>query len=412
MKSKLTSIVLSIAIAFGLWLYVITTVSPGSEETYYNIPVVMEGEPVLAERNLMITGISETDVMLKLSGNRSDLYKINSNNITLKANLSTILEEGTHAVGYSIAYPGDVAQNAFEVMSQSPKYIYVKVEKRITKEVPVEVKWTGATPEGFMSDRENKVLDYDAITISGPASVADLIEKAVIEVDLTEQRESISQSYRYTLCDAEDNPVDAQSITTNVEEVRLDVKIQYVKEVELRLDVIYGGGANERNTTISISPQTIRLSGGEAVLEELGDIIILGKLNLAEISQNVTKNYTINLPEGVTNLTGMTEATVTVSFNGLSTPREFVVEQIETINIPEGMEVDLITKKLTVTVRGPSADVTRLTAEDITVIVDFTGAEADTSTFRATIRFAEGFEAVGAMGAYSVSATVGIKQEG
>lgn len=411
MKSKLTSIFLSIAVAFGLWLYVITTVSPGSEETYYNIPVVMEGETVLAERNLMITGISSTDVTLRLSGNRSDLYKINSNNITLKSNLSTILEEGSHAISYTIAYPGDVAQNAFEVMSQSPKYIYVTVEKRIIKEVPVEVKWIGSTPDGFMSDRENKVLDYDYITVTGPASVADKIQKAVIEVDLNEQRESISQSYRYTLCDAENNPVDAQQITTNVEEVRLDVKIQYVKEVTLVLDVTYGGGANEKNTTIEISPATIRLSGGEAVLAELGDTIVLGKINLAEISQSMLKNYSIHLPEGVTNLTGVTEATVSVSFTGLSTPREFVVENIEMINIPEGMEVDLITEKLTVTVRGPSADVTRLTAEDITVVVDFTGAEADTSTFKATIRFADGFEAVGAMGTYSVSATVGTKQE-
>lgn len=411
MKSKLTSIALSLAIAFGLWMYVITSVSPGSEETYYNIPVVLEGEAVLAEHNLMITGISETDVSLHLSGNRSDLYKVNSSNITLKANLANIREEGTHSITYSIGFPGDVAQNAFEVMAQNPKYIHVTVERRVTKEVPVEVKWVGSTPEGFMSDRENKVLDYDAITVSGPASVADLIEKAVIEVDLTEQRESISQSYRYTLCDSEDNPVDAQQITTNVEEVHLDVKVQFVKEINLMLDVIYGGGANEQNTTIEIYPETIRLSGGEAVLAELGDTIVLGKINLAEISRSQSQTFAINLPEGVTNLTGVTEAEVTITFTGLSTPREFVVENIETINIPEGMEVDLITEKLTVSVRGPSAEITRLTAEDITVVVDFTGAEADTSTFKATIVFSDGFETVGAMGTYSVSATVNAKQE-
>ena len=47
MKSKLTSILLSIAIAFGLWMYVITYVSPGSEETIYFIPVMLDGEAVL-----------------------------------------------------------------------------------------------------------------------------------------------------------------------------------------------------------------------------------------------------------------------------------------------------------------------------------------------------------------------------
>jgi len=408
MKSKLTSMLLSVAIAFGLWMYVITSVSPGSEDTYYNIPVVLDGEALLAERNLMITGTSATNASLKLSGNRSDLYKINRENITLKANLGSILEEGTHSVTYSISYPGDVAQNAFEVLSQSPKEIYVTVEKRVTKPVPVEVKWIGSTPDEFMSDRENKVLDYADITISGPASVADQIEKAVIEVDLTEQRESISQSYRYTLCDAEGEPVDAEQITTNVEEVHLDVKIQRVKEVSLRLDVIYGGGVSEDNSRITLSTDTIRLSGGEAVLEELGDTIVLGRINMAEITRSQTITFPISLPEGVTNLTGVTEVNADITLQGLST-REFIIENIKMTNIPEGMEAELITEKLQVIVRGPTAEVVDLTEENISVVVDLTDAEADTSTFKATVVFSEGFPSVGALGTYSVSVIVSEK---
>ena len=408
MKSKLTSLLLSIAIAFGLWMYVITSVSPGSEETYYNIPVVLDGEALLAERNLMITGTDAPSATLQLSGNRSDLYKINRENITLKANLGSIVQEGTHLVGYSIAYPGDVAQNAFEVLSQNPKYINVTVERRVTKPVPVEVKWIGSTPEDFMSDRENKVLDYADITISGPASVADLIEKAVIEVDLNEQRESISQSYRYTLCDAEGNGVDAQSITTNVEEVHLDVKIQRVKEVQLKVDVIYGGGAGPDNTRVTLSTETIRLSGGEAVLEELGDVITLGRVNLAEITKAQTLTFPITLPEGVTNLTGVAEVEADVAFQGLST-REFTVENITITNVPEGMEAELITEKLQVMVRGTAALVAVLTEEDISVVVDLTGAEADTSTFKATVVFSEDFKNVGPLGTYSVSVIVRAK---
>ena len=47
MKSKLISAVLSVLVATALWLYVITTVSPGSKETIYNIPVVLANETVL-----------------------------------------------------------------------------------------------------------------------------------------------------------------------------------------------------------------------------------------------------------------------------------------------------------------------------------------------------------------------------
>ena len=408
MKSKFTTILLSFAIALGLWMYVITSVSPGSEETYYNIPVVLDAESVLAERNLMITHASTANVTLKLSGNRTDLYKVNSQNITLKSDLSKIYEEGTHSVGYTISYPGDVPNNAFDVIYQSPKYLYITVERRVTKPVPVEVKWIGSTPDGFMSDRENRILDYADITISGPASVADLIEKAVIEVDLTEQRESISQNYRYTLCDGEGNAVDAQSITTNVEEVRLDVKIRRVKEVELTLDVTYAGGATMQNTIVEINPAKIRLSGGEAVLEELGDSILLGKINLADVPKSGSMTYTINLPEGVTNETGLTEAEVTITFSGLAT-KEFVIENIKMMNVPEGMEAELITKRLTIAVRGPAATIAKLTVDDIYAVVDFTGAEADTATFKAVIVFNEDFSSVGALGTYTVSAVVNEK---
>lgn len=410
MKSKLTSILLSIAIAFGLWMYVITYVSPGSEETIYNIPVMLDGEAVLKERNLMIMDVSNTSVSMTLSGNRSDLNKVNNQNITLKVDLTQVTAPGERiGLSYTYDFPGDVPDNAFVVENKSPDQIYVTVEERRTKEVPVEVKWIGSAPEGFMSDREHKLLDYAYINVDGPASVADLIEKAVIEVDLREQRESIDQNFRYTLCDAEGNPVDAQLITTNVAEVNLKVKIQRVKEVKLRLDVTYGGGATEKNTSIEISPATIRVSGGEAVLEELGDELTIGKLNLAEITKSQELAFQITLPEGVTNETGTTEATVRIHFTGLST-REFVLDDIKIINVPEGMEVDLITQKLTVVLRGPTADVAKIKEEDVTITVDFTGEEAGTNTFKATIHCGEGYETVGAVGTYAVSATVKQKQ--
>lgn len=410
MKSKLTSILLSIAIAFGLWMYVITYVSPGSEETIYNIPVVLDGEAVLKERNLMIMDVSNTSVSMTLSGNRSDLNKVNNQNITLKVDLTQVTAPGERiGLSYTYDFPGDVPDNAFVVENKSPDQIYVTVEERRTKEVPVEVKWIGSAPEGFMSDREHKLLDYAYINVDGPASVADLIEKAVIEVDLREQRESIDQNFRYTLCDAEGNPVDAQLITTNVAEVNLKVKIQRVKEVKLRLDVTYGGGATEKNTSIEISPATIRVSGGEAVLEELGDELTIGKLNLAEITKSQELPFQITLPEGVTNETGTTEASVRIHFTGLST-REFVLDDIKIINVPEGMEVDLITQKLTVVLRGPTADVAKIKEEDVTITVDFTGEEAGTNTFKATIHCGEGYETVGAVGTYAVSATVKQKQ--
>ena len=376
MKSKVSAVLLSVVIAFGLWLYVTSNVSQEAEHTIYNVPVVMEGESVLNENNLMITAVSADDVDLTLSGKRSDLAKVNNNNTILKVDLTKIYEPAEKKVlNFTPVFPSDVPSNALTIQNRYPSNIYITVEARRNKEVPVEVVWIGSTPDGFMSDRENRTLDYDKVTVVGPASVADLIEKAVIEVDLSNQQVSISQDYRYTLCDAEGNPVDAELITTNVESVHLDVKIHKVKEVRLVADVLYGGGATKKNTTVQIEPGTIRLSGGAAVLEELGDSINLGRIDLTTIEKSQELTIPITLPEDITNLSNITEAKVDIKFSGLQV-KEFEVENIEAVNIPEGLEAEIIQEKLVVVLRGPAADLMKITPEDILVRADFTGAVA------------------------------------
>lgn len=405
-RSKVYTMLLSIVIAFGLWLYVVSNVSQETEETFYNIDVVMDAEAVLADRNLMITSVSTKTVSLKLSGTRSDLSKVNSDNITVKTDLSKVYEPGENIpLTYNIYFPGDVPQNAFVVESKNPTYIYVSVDTRRTKEIPVQIKWTGTRSGDYLYDTENAVLDYSAITITGPAKVADQIEFAYIEVDLTDRVESLSESYRYTLCDAEGNPVDAQQITTSVDQVRVDLKVQRMKEIRLVAKVIYGGGATELNTTVEVEPKVIRLTGSDAVLAELGDEYTVCTVNLAEVEKSQDLKYTITLPEGVTNQTGVSEATVTVRFTGLST-REFVVDNIQMTNVPEGLAAEIINANLTVRVRGPMLEINRLTAEDITIVVDMSSAEIGTATYKATVLFADNFPNVGAVRSYSVSVMV------
>ena len=405
MKTKIVYALASVCIAFGLWLYVTTTVSPESDETYYNIPVVMEGESVLNERGLMITEKPEDGVTLKLSGNRSDLIKVNSQNITIKVDLSKIYEPGETSLQYLPLFPGDVPSNAFVIESKHPESITVNVEERRVKEVPVEIRWEGTTPEGFLSDKENRVLDYPKIKVVGPASVADQIEKAVIDVNLQDRKESISESYRYTLCDKDNNPVDAKLITTNVEEVRLELRIDRFKDIDLTYTLVEGGGANADNTVIDMSVDSIRVSGSEAALNNLGDQLVVGTINLRDIAKDSVLNYPVNLPDGVRNLSGVTEVQMDVRFAGLAT-KEFTIDEIRSVNVPEGMEAEVLAEKMNVTVRGPAASLNSLKAEDMVIEVDFTGAEVGTSTYKGTVVFPKGHEKFGTLGSLSASATV------
>ena len=404
---KISSAILSLVIAFSLWLYVVNNVSKEDDITFNNIPVVREGESILNEQNLMITELSTETVSLHLAGTRDDLNKVDSSNTSVKINLSNIKEPGEKIpLTYTPSFPANVASSAFEVVNKSPNVVFVSVDYRRTYEIPVYVKWTGTRSENYLYDTENYTLDYSTITITGPAAVADQIHHAQILIDLSERNESFSESFRYTLCDAEDNPVNAKQITTSVEEVQLSVQIQQIKEIGLVADVTYGGGATVDNTTITMNPAVIRVSGGAAVLQELGDIYTVCAINLADIEKSSNElKYTINLPEGVTNQTGVSEVVVTVRFSGLKT-KDFEVDKIEMINVPEGMVAEIINTNLTVRVRGPEAEISTLTEKDISAVVDLSAAEAGTATYKAVIMISDKFPNVGAMKTSSVSATV------
>jgi len=412
MKNKIWSAVLSILIAFTLWYYVISVVSPGSDDWVYDIPVVFEGETVLTEdRGMMITSASsEVLVDLHLSGNRTDLAKVNKGNITVKVDLSKVYDPGEHELTYSWVFPGDVPQGALTVESKYPETIKLTVEKRVKKPVEVQVNFTGSAAEEYMADTENRILDYPTVNVSGPSSVVDLIDHARIDVDLTGRVESISENFHYVLCDADGNPVDAEMITTDVAEIHMDMKIFRFKQVPLMLQLTYGGGAWEDTVEVNIDPANISISGSEALLEDL-NVVQLGSIDLSAMEEDAQLSYPITLPEGITNLSERTEAVVTVKFLNLAI-RELEVNQITTINVPEGMEAELLSQVLKVRLRGPAAVMDRLTPEDISVIVDFSGKETGSFTIKPTITVrGEAYAKVGAVGTYSVSATLREKPE-
>ena len=170
-NNKLWSALLSLAIAFGMWLYVITTVSPGFSGPVSDIPVVFEGEYTLNERGLMITEGLNATVDLTISGNRSDVIKVDRNNITVKVDLTKIDSPGIKKLDYQIIYPGDVPNDALNEESRYPDKITITVEKKISKPVDVQVNFVGSAKDGYIAETEEYVLDYPAVNIQGPASV-------------------------------------------------------------------------------------------------------------------------------------------------------------------------------------------------------------------------------------------------
>lgn len=403
-KNKPLMIALSALIAIVLWLYVVTVVSPESEATIYNIPVVLQGESILNERGLVLVSAETSRVNLQLYGNRTDLNKVNSGNITIIADLTKIYDPGTHNLSYSISYPGDVPSGAFTEMSRTPSRLKITVEQKITKKVPVTMIYTGKVSTNYRAKTDEAVLDYNEVSITGPASVIDQITQAQIEVDLSGQTKTFEQTARFTLCNEEGEPVDASSVVTDVAEVTVTIPIQFMKYVPLKVKLIPGGGADESNTTITYEHDKIRIAGSRETLLTITEIE-LGTIDLGTLTKKETKIYEIVLPEGVENVSLIPKTTVTVEFPDLLA-KDFPVTQFVILNVPEGMTAEILNQTLTVKVRGPREKIAAMTPEDITVEVDFTSAVAGTSTVNVKVKVSDRFPEVGVIGTYSVNATL------
>lgn len=409
-RNKIGSVLLSLAIAFGLWLYVVTNISIEDERTYHDIPVAFEGEIALEERGLMLTSVLDGTVDLRLYGARTNLNKLTSSNITIKVNLARIYDVGQIAVNYDISYPGDVPSNAFTELNKNPSVITLVVEQRVSKEVPVEISYIGSVPDEYLCDMDNAVLDHEYIDIVGPSSAVDRIEKAVIEVNLEEQTSSIVDYFQYTLCDAEGEPVDAALVTADTAQVQLALTIQRFKELAVTYNLVEGGGATANDVSITLDTPVIRVSGSSALLEQLTEIN-LGTINLGAIKEDTELNYSISLPEGVINLSGVNEVNVKIDFRGLST-QEFTVENIRVTGVPSGMEYELVTKRLTVTLRGPTTLIKKLTVQDLVAVADLSGKDVGNVMVNATVdTMGTAFDAVGALGTSSVSVILREKVE-
>ena len=215
MKSKLLTALLAGVIAICLWAYVITVERPESENVFYNVPVVMEGETVLQDRGMMITSDTNLTVTLKLSGKRSDLNNLKSSDIAAVVDLSRIMEAGDKKVIYDVSIPGD---SSIEVVSRQPDTVSLTVTEWAVKEIPVELTYEGRVPDGYYVDRPSASVEFETVTVTGPKAIINQIEKAKITLNLDNRIETISESLRYALCDAEGNMTPSGASSTEIKD--------------------------------------------------------------------------------------------------------------------------------------------------------------------------------------------------
>ena len=74
---------------------------------------------------------------------------------------------------------------------------------------------------------------------------------------------------------------------------------------------ISGGGITENDCDVTIDPSSIKVAGDSRIIDDMESIEI-GTIDLSSFSSGYEHTFAIELPDGVQNLTGVSEAKVTL----------------------------------------------------------------------------------------------------
>ena len=407
--SRVFWMILSLFAASLLWMYVTTTEGVEVQKTLTGVKIEFLGADAMrASSDLIVTEQDRTSVNLTLSGTRRVLSKLTNSNVTATVNLNNVTADGRYSVSYDIAFPAGVNANEVTVVHTSSDVVNFYVDKLARKTVEVKGAFTGNTAEGYLAD-ESMVFDPLVVAISGPKTVISKVDHAFVAITREEVDRTLSYSTTYSLVDANNNPVEDSSIQRETEEVTVTLNVLSTKEVPLDVTIIDGGGATrDANTRIEITPSSIMLAGDAAAIDSTTKLI-LGTINLSTFATDFSATYTIIPPNGTENMTGVTEATVTVSITGVAT-KSFSVnpDNIICINVPDGYDAENITQALNVTVRAPQEVLDRISEVNLRAVADLSNLGTNASgVFTPTVEIKiDGFPEAGCVGEYKIYITL------
>lgn len=404
-RSKAFLIAISILIAFGFWLYVDGAKGIKVTTYAYDIPVEFIGEDTtLADRGLMlIPDDSNPTVTLRLRGERTTIAKLDTSKIRIQVDLSSITSVGKQSLGYRIIYPNGISSTQVTVEYASTTSITVNIGELYKKSIEIRCEITGNLPDGYLAGEVT--FSPETLEIRGQQADIERVSYAKVTLNIDDATENVVENLPFELYDYNDELVEDDDIHAMSDTIQVTMPVQIIKELPLNVSFEESPGSSSNNINYSIEPESITVSGDPAILESV-DSLLLGSISLADLDSSATYHYTITLPEGCTNLSGVTTAKVYVAFKDISSV-QLTTTNIGVENGPEDCVPEILTGEVTVTLRGTSTDLASITPDDVRVVGDLTNvSSADGSyTVPATV-YVDTNRDVGVIGTYQIQVTI------
>lgn len=409
MINKFTLKILSLIIAILIWLLVRNVDDPIIVRTFYEIPVTIENASYLAENleiPLLVDG--KDTVKVRIKGARSVVNKLEKEDITAVADMTQIISKDTTP----IMVPVEVTCTGISDsdITVRPRNIQVNIEKQKSVEKTIAVS-TGDTQPDKDYEIGNLKANPEKVTISGPESIIDRIDKVVALVDVTGRKESnIEIKSQLKIYDKNLDELSAKQLEyLNIKEIsdntiRIQAQFWKVKQ-NVKIKAEYSGEPKHgyEVDSINLVPDTVSVAGTEEALKKLeqegNTLEIPGKyIDVTDKTEDFEENIDLNelLPEDlklVRDVNSSVIATVKIlPYN--SRDYEVSVTQIKADNKAEDLDLVFQDEQITIRAKAKEQDLDSLSTADIQVQIDLNGYGEGEYEVPVTVTLPSGYELV------------------
>jgi len=406
-ESKIAWGLLSVISALVIWMFVNSTELTTVSSVLSGVKVVFAGEEQLEALGYTITDVQNPEVTVRLSGPRSEIEKLTAGSITVRVTLPIDDITGPADMRLPaeiISYPSGVNSAKIEKLGISPNTVAFKIDNLITKEIPVKGEFAGTFADGFVQGGEI-TFSPDTVTIKGPEKLLNTVEYALVRLDQEGVSETLKVESAYTLVGKYNQP-----ITENIDSITFEstttatLPVAAVESIPLTVKIIPGGGADESDVKITITPASIELTGDKSRLDALTSLEI-GSVDLASFALTKEWTFPLEIPAGLQSLTGEASVQVKAEIIGMDT-KELTLPDVSFKNVPYGYAAQLIAPAPDITIRADSGTLSEITADDIRAVADLSDVTAaQLSAGRATVTVnisVSGYDNAGAVGAVQI----------
>ena len=352
----------SLIFAIFLWSYVRSEVDPERTMTFRSIPVRYENVAEIKANNLSLLTPQDATVNVTVKGRQSNIAKLKRENVSASINLS-----GYYAGEYSIPIKVQVDANNIIVDNKEPESIKVKIDENVSKKMPVSVKVVGKLDESYVL---GNIKQEEVVSVKGPKSYVDSIDKLVAVIDISGKTESTVVSADIVPYDKDGNII--EDIETKPEKLDVEIPILKTETVPVKLD--YRGSVPEGTdqSQFTVEPGTVTVKGNSAQMNKIKEIKTV-PVNVSDLLKGQV-SVELVLPEGISLVDKdikFIASAYPIALNNQII--EIPIKDIKTKNVQKHMEVEYTGKEdkiiINLTPKDPLSK-EKLSKEDVYASID------------------------------------------